>query len=343
MNRDEIGRFDRVQHDSQFFAVGVARSVDGLDPFVKHLRAQLVEPVDEFRDGPDVSGDEARGQEHQIARLDGDLPVFVLGDARQGGQWFALGSGQEQDELVVGVVVDLVNVYECVAGNLEVAEFPGQFDVSEQALAADPDLSVGCFRQIEYFLHALDVAGKEGDQDASVGLAEYFPQTGLDFPLRQGKAFTLHIGRIGHEQLDARFRKFLEGLEVCGVAVQWVSVDLEIPGVHHAAHRGLDAQPVALDHGMADRKEVEGQIAQLDSFIGFDFPQIDIVQEIVLTKLVFHQSEGKPRTVDRGVHIWQQPGQGSDVVLMAVGQDDAFEDVFVFDDHVEAGDGDVHS
>jgi hypothetical protein len=90
VHRDEVPGAHGLQHDAQFLAVGVPRGVDGLDLLVEDFRAQAVEAVDDLGDGQDVARDEAGGEQHQIALLDGQGAVFVHGHARERRQGFAL-------------------------------------------------------------------------------------------------------------------------------------------------------------------------------------------------------------------------------------------------------------
>ncbi len=56
-----------------------------------------------------------------------------------------------------------------------------------------------------------------------------------------------------------------------------------------------------------------------------DRVELDLVQQATLAQLDLGQAQGQPRSEDRHVELLQHVGQRADVVLVAVGQDDALD------------------
>lgn len=67
------------------------------------------EPVDDAVDRGLVAGDQGGGQDDGVALDDADL-VVAVGHPGEGGHGFALGAGADQDDLVVGKVVEDLDV-----------------------------------------------------------------------------------------------------------------------------------------------------------------------------------------------------------------------------------------
>ena len=267
--------------------------------------------------------------------------MLALRHARQRGQGLALGAGDHQHHLVVAQASGLLHLHQGARRDAQVAQLARQVHVAHQALARGGHLAPAGRGQVEDLLQALDVAGEQRDDDAAPRLVEDLAQAGHDLALGQGEALALHIGGVGQKQLDPGFGKAADGVHVRGVAVHGVAVDLEVAGVQHAAHGGFDAQRVALDDGVADRDEVEGERADLHAVAGLHRPQVGV--DAVLLELGGHQGQGEVRAVHRHVDVRQQPRQRADVVLVPVGQHHGLQFVLLGQDVLEARNDHVHA
>ena len=169
------------------------------------------------------------------------------------------------------------------------------------------------------------MAGEQRHHDAARGLVEDLAQRFHDGPFGEGAAVALHIGGIGEQQARAlRSGEVAEGRQVRAAAGQGLGVDLEVPAVDDAAHGRFHAQAETFGNGMAYGEEMEGHVAQDHLVAGLHRAQLHPVQQLVLPELVLHQGQGEIGAVDaRAAQLGHQPRQGPDVVLVAVGQDDA--------------------
>jgi hypothetical protein len=157
----------------------------------------------------------------------------------------------------------------------------------------------------------------------------------------QGEALALGIGGVGEQQHHALFGKGLDGRQIRGMAVEGGAVDLEVAGVDDAAGRGFDAEAIAVDDGMAHRKKGDGEIPERQGLAAVDRYELGEFLEAVLFQFLGGQGQGEFRPVKRRVAGPHEPGQGADVVLVPVGEDDAFEFVLVGQNEIEARDDHV--
>ena len=253
------------------------------------------------------------------------------------GQGFALGAGNQQHQFGILMPVNGVQFNERASGNFEMPLLKGQVDVPGQGFPGYRHLAPLGVGQVENLLYPLDMAGKERNKNTPFGRGKNLAQADLDLPLGQGESLGPHVGGIRKHELHARLREFLERAQISGMTAQRVAIDLEIAGVYHPARRGLDTQAESLDNGMADREKIEPKIAEQHTVIRPHGPQVGPPVQVVLLELVFHQPKGKFRTVNRHVQVLQKPRQCANMILMAVGQDDAVKAFLVPKDEIKTG------
>ena len=135
----------------------------------------------------------------------------------------------------------------------------------------------------------------------------------------------LGAGRVAHERKNPLGAQLTQaGKAWTGTAHRGV-IELEVAGVDHQAHRGLDRKAHAVRDGVRDGKELDLKWTDGDRRAGRDGAEVEAVDGGVLRQLCAYQSQRERRCIDRGVsrqHIAQQVGQAAYVVLVAVGNDD---------------------
>src|SRR5262249_43793441 len=109
-------------------------------------------------------------------------------------------------------------------------------------------------------------------------------------------------------------------------------IDFEIAGVNDDAERGVNGEGNTVDKAVRDLNRMHGQGAGFEAFAGTNFAQVGIIEEAVFVKLVFHVSQCELRSPDRNVELGEDPGQAADVVLVAVGKDDAANALAILDE-----------
>ena len=122
VDRDEVLRLGQAEHQLELLLAGVPGDVGALDRVVVDVRAGLEQVVDGPGDVLLVARDRAGADDDRVARLDLDEAVVAVGHAREAGHRLALGAGRGDDELGVGMVLDLVLGHDPRRVVLEVAE-----------------------------------------------------------------------------------------------------------------------------------------------------------------------------------------------------------------------------
>ena len=89
--------------------------------------------------------------------------------------------------------------------------------------------------------------------------------------------------------------------------------------------------------------ELHGELPGLDHVPGLAGDQFGGIQQAVFLQLQAHQAQGHPGGVDGGLEGPQHIGQGPDVVLVAVGEEDAPDLVLVLDEVAHVGDHHIHA
>ena len=79
----------------------------------------------------------------------------------------------------------------------------------------------------------------------------------------------------------------------------------------------------------------------LEALVGAHLAQVGVVEQSVLVELVFDVGERELGAPDGHVQFGEKPGQGADVILVAVGEDDAAHALAIFDEIRNVGDDDV--
>ena len=106
VERHHVLRLGQVEHQLDLLLIAVAGGVDRRVLGRDHVAADVVEPVDRLVDRALVAGDRRRGEDDRVALVQLDLRVVAVGHAAQRAQRLALAAGRDDDELVVGEVVE---------------------------------------------------------------------------------------------------------------------------------------------------------------------------------------------------------------------------------------------
>ena len=120
-------------------------------------------------------------------------------------------------------------------------------------------------------------------------------------------------------------------------------IDLEVAGKHHSAHRGFHCQGAGIGDGMVHMDEFHGKAAGLHGFAGLVGDELYLVRQAVLLQLQPDQTVGHGSAVDGAVHIPHQIGNGTDVVLVAMGDEDTLQLLLVGCQVGKVGDHQIHT
>ena len=108
-----------------------------------------------------------------------------------------------------------------------------------------------------------------------------------------------------------------------GVAELRRVVELPVAGVEDAAVGRVDQQRIALGDRMGERDVAEAERAEPEIAAELDRVQRDLPEQPLLLELARDQPGGERRRVERHAEIGGEIGDRADMVLMAVGEDDA--------------------
>jgi hypothetical protein len=112
--------------------------------------------------------------------------------------------------------------------------------------------------------------------------------------------------------------------------------------VHDHANRSLDGQRDAIDQAVRDTNGLDGKGAQVELLPRRNLDQLCGFEQPVLFELALNVGKGELGSVDRHLQFTQNPGQATDVILVAVGQDDGADMLAIFDQVGDIGDDNIH-
>ena len=85
---------------------------------------------------------------------------------------------------------------------------------------------------------------------------------------RRGEAGPLHVGGVGAQAQHALLAQLAQAGQVDDLPVNGGGVDLEVAGVDHGAHLGVDGEGHGVGDGVVHMDELHVELAGPDSFAG---------------------------------------------------------------------------
>ena len=118
-------------------------------------------------------------------------------------------------------------------------------------------------------------------------------------------------------------------------------IDLEIAGMQHDAKRRMDGERDAINQAVRHLQRMNGERPNLEALSGANFAQVGVVEQLVFVELIFDVGQRELGAPDGNVQFAENPGQGADVVFVAVREDDAAHMLAIFEQVRNVGDDDV--
>ena len=334
---EELGLHQRVD-DLQLLLAGVAGHVEHVGLVIDHVHALAEQLVDDPAHRHLVAGDGTGGDDDLVAGTHVHLLVGGEGHAVQGAHLLALGAGGDDDLLLRRQALEPVQLHEGVLGHLDIAQVGGDLHDVLHGPAGDGHLPAAGGRGVQHLLDAVDVAGEGGDDDALVTAGE-LPREGVAHgALAHGVAGALHVGGVGQQSQNALLAQLAEAGQVDDLCVDGGGVDLEVAGVDHGAHPGVDGEGHRVGDGVVHVDELHLELAGPDGHAGLHGDQLGGADQTVLLELQLDEPGGEPGAVDRDIDLLENIWDGADVVLMAVGDEQAPQPGFVLDEIGHVGD-----
>ena len=334
---DKILRLCERVDDLQLLLTGMAGDVKHIRAVVNDLDALAEQLVDDARDGVLIAGNGGSRDDDAVAGADLDLLVLGKRHAVERAHLLALRAGGHDDLLIERERLDLVDVCHGVLGQLHVAEIDRDLGDIFHAAARDGDLAADRRRRVDDLLDAVDVGGEGRDDDALLAAGKE-PVEGLaDHALAHRVAGALDVRGVREQREHALLAQLAEAREVDDLAVDGRGVDLEVARVDDGAKPGVDGKRHAVRDGVVHMNELHAELAGLDRHAAFDRDDLGGLQKPVLLELQANEARGEAGAVDGHIDLLEDVGDGPDVVLVAVGDEQTADAVLVLGEVAHVG------
>ena len=338
VERDEETRLRQGVDDLQLLLAGVAGDVKHIRPVINHGSTLAEQLVDDTAHRDLVAGNGGGGEDHLVTGADLHLLVGGEGHAVQGAHFLALRAGGDDDLLVLGQALELVDVHQCVFGDLHIAQLRGDLHHVLHAAAGNGHLPAALGGGIQHLLDTVDVGGEGGDDDTLVAILELAHEGGTHHLFGGGETGTLHVGGVGAQTQDPLLAQLTQAGQVDDLPVNGGGVDLEVAGVDDGAHLSVDGESHGVGDGMVHMDELHGELACPDALARLYGDELGGFHQLVLLQLQLDETGGEAGAVDGHVDLFEHIGDGADVVLVAVGDEQAPDPGFVLDEIRHIGD-----
>ena len=329
--------------DFQFLLAGVAGDMEHVRPVVDDLHALAEQLVDDPAHRHLVAGDGGGGDDHLVPGADFHLLVGGEGHAVQGAHLLALGPGGDDDLLVFRQALDFADVHQGVLGHLHIAQFRGHPHDVLHGPARDGHLPPVGGGGVQHLLDAVDVGGEGRHNNALVAALELAHEGLSHRPLAHGVARAFHVGGVGAEGQHAPLAQLTQPGQVDDLPVNGGGVNFKVPGVDHGAHMGVDGESHGVGNGVVHMDELHSELSRPDGLAGLHSDELGALGQAVLLQLQLDEPGGKTGAVDGQVYLLEDIGNGSHVVLVAVGDEEAPDAGTVFDQVGHVGDDAVNA
>ena len=144
------------------------------------------------------------------------------------------------------------------------------------------------------------------------------------YALGSGKARACGIGAVAKHQFNAQIADFSQFPQVDGISVHRCVIYLEISRMEDDSLWGPDGHTDAVRYAVGGPYGFHLKVSSHhETLTCIDGPEI--CHDLVLLKFVPYESDGEPGAVYRHLHISQKIWYGADMVLMTVGDHQAFD------------------
>ena len=351
VQRDEEPGLGQGVDDLQLLLAGVAGHMQHVRLVIHHVGPLAEQLVDDPAHRHLIAGNGGGGNNDLVLGADVDLLMGGEGHAVQGAHFLALAAGGDDDLLLGRQALDAVDVHHRALGQLHIPQLRGHLHDVLHAAAGDGHLPPAGGGGVDDLLDAVDIAGEGGDDNALFAPSELPDKRLAHGALAHGIARALHVGGVRQQGQDTLLAQGAEPGQVDDLPVDGSGVDLEVSGVDHGAHAGMDGEGHGVGDGVVHMDELHLELAGLHGLACLHRHQLGAVQQPVLLELQLDESGGEAGAVNGHVDLLEHIGDGPNVILVAVGDEQAPQPGLVFhqirhigDDavdavHVVAGEG----
>ena len=144
-------------HYFMLFAAGMTRNVYVFQPFVHHVRAEMIQLVYYAVDVALVARDGRRGDDYRVVAAHGQGGIFAVGHAVQGAHGLALTARAHYQHLVVAQAARARDIHYQPFGYGQLAYLLRRFDHVEHAAAVERQPAPVAHGDIHYLLQPVHV------------------------------------------------------------------------------------------------------------------------------------------------------------------------------------------
>ena len=176
-----------------------------------------------------------------------------------------------------------------------------------------------------------------GDDDALVAIGKLAHKGLAHGAFAGGIAGALDIGGGGQQGQHTVFAQLAQAGQVDDLAVDGGGVDLEV-GMDHSTHLGMDGKGHGVGDGVVDVDKFHLEFAGFHRLAGFHGDELGGVHQAVLGQLELDEACRQACAVDGQIDLLEDVGDGTDVVLVTVGDEETAQAVLVLDQIGYVGD-----
>ena len=213
--------------------------------------------------------------------------------------------------------------------------------VLHHAAADEGDAALELLGEVHEQLQAVHARRERRDHELARGAAEDLLEAVEDVALGSRVAAAVGVGAVGEERQDAARPELGEPVQVERLAVERRLIDLEVARMDDRARRRVNRQRQAVGDAVRHAQELDAERAGGHRLPRLDDRQAPVEIDAVLVELRFDQRQGEFRAEHGAVDAIGDVGDGADVVLVPVRQDETDDAALVGVERREIGDDEV--
>ncbi len=290
-----------------------------------------------------VAGDHAGAEHDGIALIDAGMLVVVDRCAGKRGHGLTLGSTDQHHHIRCREVANLPRVDQQALRQGKVAEILGDFGRLHHGAADDRDLTFMRVCEFQGKTQAIDRRREAAEEQSLLGARENLVQAWAHGPFAGGIAGAVHVRGVLQQRQHAALAILRKPMQIERLPIGRGEIDLEVAGVHQHADWCFNRQGYAVDQAMRNADWLNGERPQVKLLPGNDLDQFGRIEQAVFIQLAFDIGQRELRCVHGDFKFAKDPRQPTDVVLVAVSQDDGANVLAILDEVGDIGNDDVYA
>ena len=285
----------------------------------------------------------ARGEYNRITRVEGYAFMGARRDLGHGGTRFALRAGTEDDNILARQKLDIVLGHE-IGKIAQIADFLCRRNGAPDGATDNGYGPVVRLRRPDDRLDAGHIAGKTGNGHPALCLGDHLAEPGLGLGLGCGASLDHGVGRIADHGKHALVANLGQTAAVGVRAKTGRFVEFPVSSMQDGAGIASDGERRRIGNGMRHADHFDGESADILDHPGRKLDQRNVMGIAVFGKLPAEKRQGEGAAIDRAAKLGPHIGNGTEMVLMPVGQHEAgklfaprLDEAEVRKDHVDPG------